>query len=213
MTNNQLPVMHETNGPEARRNNTRNAARRLDTGRNYCQAISLAADMAEKAKQISAKRKADEMANCEKKAPPCGDIQMQQESKLTRSKAKKRRKRNKKSDEAESKQHKIRGVTDIAGRGHGSRSWLREVEGCCFCNKLKKVLPDGTKEATRCCAGKICKRGMHSTCWEERGGSPLPLDSHGKSVFWSCADLDAQIRPWKSYCKSLAEFPGVGPSS
>ena len=108
---------------------------------------------------------------------------------------------------------KIRGVTDIAGRGHGSRSWLREVEGCCFCNKLKKVLPDGTEEATRCCAGKICKRGMHSTCWEERGGSPLPLDPHGKSVFWSCADLDAQIRPWKSYCKSLAEFPGVGPSS
>merc|ERR1719453_2771689 len=69
--------------------------------------------------------------------------------------------------------------------------------------KLKKVLPDSTQEATRCCAGKICKRGMHSTCWEERGGSPLPLDPHGKSVFWSCADLDAQIRPWKSYCKSL----------
>ena len=77
----------------------------------------------------------------------------------------------------------------------------------------REVGRDSGQEATRCCAGKICKRGMHSTCWEERGGSPLPLDSHGKSVFWSCADLDAQIRPWKSYCKSLAEFPGVGPSS
>ena len=128
---------------------------------------------------------------------------------LSRKRKKKRRKTKNPHHEPDSKQHQPPGATDVACNGN-DKSWLHVVKACYFCKELKKVGDGGTVEVARCCAGKVCKHGMHSSCWEERGGDPLPLDDKGKSVFWSCADLDADILPWKSRCKTLLPVPGVG---
>ena len=182
----------------------------MDTARNAKQAIGLVGRMAKQARAVS-KRKAEAEAAGEDEpaAPPVGDVQQQQAKKLQREAKKKRRKTKNPHHEPDSKQHQPPGATDVACNGN-DKSWLHVVKACYFCKELKKVGDGGTVEVARCCAGKVCKHGMHSSCWEERGGDPLPLDAKGKSVFWSCADLDALILPWKSHCKTLLSVPGVG---
>ena len=213
--NNQLKAMSETNSPAARINKTKeyfkDHPRQLDTARNANQAIGLVRRMAGQARAVG-KRKAEAEAagEGEPAAPPVGDVQQQQAKKMEREARKKRRRKKTPSPpEPDTKQHQPSGATDVANSGNG-KSWLRVVKVCCFCNELKKVGDGGTEEVARCCAWKVCKQGMHSSCWEKAGGDPLPLDDKGKSVFWSCADLDAVILPWKSRCKTLLPVPGVG---
>ena len=121
--------MQLTSGPKARRNNTRNAAPRLDTGRSESQAIGaigLKTPTAEKAR-AAAKCKANtiDWQKDVPATPPMGNARKQQKDKVEQQK-KTRKQVETSNPDHDPKQHKIDGTMDKVGLGPED-AWLREV--------------------------------------------------------------------------------------
>ena len=207
--NNQLDVMAETNGKDARKNKTKEATRdqpkQLKTARSAAQAQAIAARMVRQARNAAAlKRRVGDAF-----LPPCvGDLNQQHQSKRQRNSGKKF-KQPEGRYQGDTKQLKPLGKSDEAGRGN-KNSWTYHKRECAICGLYKKKSPNTKVEKPRCCAGRNCGKCIHSSCWETKSGSPLPPRVNGECIFWSCADMDPGHLPWHSVCQSLRANPAIG---